>query len=86
MKFLDEDDEWDVCNTQKAAGCPIGEAVGTRASKPLEIVHVDFLPQPIESVDGLMNDLAFVDSFSRLGAVYSVKSGAEVAPKLQLFC
>ena len=85
LKFLDRDDECDVCNTQKAIRSPICKTVGTRASKPLEIVHVDISPEPIESVDGFKHALAFVDSFSRLGAVYLLKSKDEVAPKLELF-
>ena len=85
MKFLDGDDECDVCNTQKARRSPICKTVGTRASKPLEIVHVDISPEPIESVDGFRYALAFVDSFSRLGAVYLLKSKDEVGPKLELF-
>ena len=65
LKFLDRDDECDVCNTQKARRSPICKTVGTRASEPLEIVHVDISPEPIESVDGFKYALAFVDSFSR---------------------
>ena len=85
LKFLDGDDGCDVCNTQKARRCPICKTVGTRASKPLEIVHVDISPEPIQSVDGFKYALAFVDSFSRLGAVYLLKSKDEVARKLELF-
>ena len=85
LKFLDRDDECDVCNTEKARRSPICKTVGTRASKPLEIVHVDISPEPIESVDRFKYALAFVDSFSRLGAVYLLKSKDEVAPKLELF-
>ena len=51
LNFLDKDDECDVCNTQKARRSPICKTVGTRASKPLEIVHVDISTEPIESVD-----------------------------------
>ena len=85
LKFLDRDDECDVCNTQKARRSPICQTVGTRASKPLEIVHVDISPEPFESVDGFKYASAFVDSFNRLGAVYLLKSKDEVAPKLELF-
>ena len=69
LKFLYRDDECDVCNTQKARRSPICKTVGIRASEPLEIVHVDISPEPIESVDGFKYALAFVDCFSRLGAV-----------------
>ena len=41
LKFQDGDDECDVCNTQKARLSPTCKTVGTRASKQLEIVHVD---------------------------------------------
>ena len=84
MKFLDRDDECDVCKIQKARRSPICKTVGTRASKPLEIVHVDISPEPNESVDGFKYALAFVDSFNRLGAVYLLKSKDEVSPKLEL--
>ena len=40
-RFLDEDDECDVCNTQKARCNFICKTVGTRASKPLEAVHAE---------------------------------------------
>ena len=85
LNFLDGDDECDVCNTQKARRSPRCKTVGTRASKPLEIVHVDISPELIELVDGFNYALAFLDSFSRLGAVYLLKSKDEVAPKLDLF-
>ena len=84
-KFLDGDHECDVCNTQKARRGPICNSVGTRASKPLKTVHIDISHEPIESVDGFKNALAFFDSFSRLGAAYLLKSKDEVAPKLELF-
>ena len=83
MNILDGDDECDVCNTQKLRCSPICKTVGTRASKPLEIVHVDISPEPIESVNGFKYALSFVDSFSRLDAVYLLKSEDEVALKLE---
>ena len=51
LKFMDRDDECDVCNTHKARRSPICKPVCTRASKPLKIVHGDISPEPIESVD-----------------------------------
>ena len=55
LKFLDRDDECDVCNTQKARRSPICKTVGTRASKPLEIVHVDIRPSQLnQSTDSNM--------------------------------
>ena len=82
LKFLDKDDECDVCNTQNARHSPLCKTVGPRASKPLEIVHVDISPEPIESVDGFKQALAFVDMFSRLCVVCLLKSKDEVAPKI----
>ena len=55
LKFLDKDDECDVCNTQKGRRSPICKTVGTRASKPLEIVHVEILPSQLnQSTDSNM--------------------------------
>ena len=51
LKFLDRDDECDVCTTQKARRSPKLSTAGTRASKQLKIVHVDISPELIESVD-----------------------------------
>ena len=52
--FLHKDDEYDVCNTQKARRSPICKTVGTGASKPLEIVHL-FLPSQLEQwMDSIM--------------------------------
>ena len=85
LKFLDRDDDCDVCNTHKARRSPIYKPVLTRSSKPLKIVHGDFSPEPIESVDGFNYALAFVECFSRLGAVCLLESKDEAVPKLELF-
>ena len=47
LKFLDKDDKCDVCNIQKARRSPVYKTVDTRASKSLEIFHVDISPEPI---------------------------------------
>ena len=85
LNFLDKDDECDVCNTQKARRSPICKTVGTRASKPLEIVHVDISTEPIESVDVFKSSLAFVDSFSPLSAVYLQKNKRRSCTETRIF-
>ena len=61
------------------------KTVGTRASQPVEIVHVYISPEQIKTLDGFKHALTFVDSVSRLGAVYWLESKDEVAQKLELF-
>ena len=82
LKFLEGDDECDVCNTQKARRSPICKTVGTLTSKPLKIVHDVISIERVEAVDGFKYAWAFVDSFSRLSAVYLLESKDEVASKL----
>ena len=74
----------DVCNTEKAERLPISRQVATRAKKPLDIVHVDISPVNTTSIDDFKYALGFVDSFSRLGAVYLLRR-AEVGTKLLRF-
>ena len=69
MKIVDEGNEpCDVCNTEKAKRLPISRQVATRATTPLDIVHVDISPVNTTSID-FKYALGFVDSFSRLCAV-----------------
>ena len=75
----------DVCNTEKAKRLPISRKVATRAKKPLDIVHVDISPVNTVSIDEFKYALGFVDSFSRLGAVYLLRTKTEFGTKLLTF-
>ena len=66
----------DVCNTEKVKRLPISCQVATRAKKPLDIVHVDMSPVNTTSIVDFKYALGFVDSFSRLDAVYLLRTRA----------
>ena len=86
MNIVDQRNEpCDVCNTEKAKRLPISRKVATRAEKPLDIVHVDIPPVKTVSIDEFKYALGFVDSFSRLGAVYLLGTKTEVGTKLLKF-
>ena len=68
--------------TLKKRDVVLCKTVGTLTSKPLKIVHVVISIERVEAVDGFKYAWAFVDSFSRLSAVYLLKSKDEVASKL----
>ena len=86
MNIVDKSNEpCDVCNTEKAKRLPISRKVATRAKKPLDIVHVDISPVNTMSTDEFKYALGFVDSFSRLGAVYLLRTKTEVGTKLLKF-
>ena len=86
MKKVDEGNEaCDVCNTERAKRLLISRQVATRAKKPLDIVHVDISPVNTTSIDDFKYALGFVDSFSRFGAVYLLRTRAKVGPKLLRF-
>ena len=86
MNIVDERNEpCDVCNTEKAERLSISRQVATRAKKPLDIVHVDMSPVNTASIDEFKYALGFIDSFSRLGAVYLLRTRTEVGTKLLKF-
>jgi hypothetical protein len=74
------------CNIQKAKRKPINKTVGTRASKKMEIVHVDVLG-PIDTVsrDGHKYAIGFIDSWSRFVTVYMMKTRDEVPEKIERY-
>ena len=75
-----------VCSTEKAKRAPVPKTWGTRAKTRLAIVHTDVLgPIQQESHEGFRYAVGFIDSYSRFGAVYPMKSKDEVAAKLQEF-
>ena len=77
------------CNiscTEKAKRASIPKTWGTRAKTKLAIVHTDvFGPIQQESHEGFRYAVGFIDSYSRFGAVYPMKSKDEVTAKLQRF-
>ena len=74
------------CVTEKSRRAAISKTVGTRADKPLDYVHTDILgPLNEESCEGYRYAIAFVDSFSRYGTVYCIKSRDETFQKFQQF-
>ena len=76
----------DVCSTEKAKRAPVSKMWGTRATKKLEIVHVDVLgPIKQTSYEGFRYAIGFVDSFSRYAVMYPMRSKDEVLEKLELF-
>jgi len=76
----------EVCEIEKAKRLPVSKTVGTRATRPLEIVHMDILGAVhIESIDGYKYCLGFVDSYSRLSVTYLLKSKDEVTECLLKF-
>ena len=79
MNKVDERNEpCDVCNTENAKRLPISRKVATRAKKLLDIVHVDISPVNTASIDEFKYALGFVDNFSKLGAVYLLRTRTEV--------
>ena len=86
MKLVVEGNEsCDVCNTEKAKRLPIPRQIATRAKKQSDIFHVDLPPVNTTSIDIFKHALGFVGSFSRLGAVYLLRTRAEVGTKLLRF-
>ena len=75
----------DICLTQKAKRVNVPKHVGTRASKAKEIVHTVVLGPLEESIDGHRYAINFIDSFSRFGAVYFMKTRTEVTEKFKQF-
>ena len=71
-----------MCNTEKAKWVPISRQVATRVTKLLDRVHVDISPVNTTSIDVFKYALGFVDSFSRLGAVYLLRTRTKVGTKL----
>ena len=67
---------------RKGKRLPITCQVSTRAKQPLDIVLVDISPVNTTSIDDFKYALGFVDSFSRLGAVYLLRTRTEVGTKL----
>ena len=59
--------------------------VATRAKQLLDIVHVNISRVITTSLDDFKYALGFVDSFSRLGAVYLLRTPAVVGTKLLSF-
>ena len=83
MKLVDERNEpFDVCNTEKAKRLQLSRQVATRAKKTLEILHVDITPVNTTSIDDFKYALGFVDTFSKVGAVYLLRKRAEFGRKL----
>ena len=75
-----------ICCTEKAKRASIPKTWGTRAKTKLAIVHTDVLgPIQQESHEGFRYAVGFIDSYSRSGAVYPMKSKDEVTAKLQRF-
>ena len=75
-----------ICCTEKAKRASIPKTWGTRAKTKLAIVHTDVLgPIQQESHEGFRYAVGFIDSYSRFGAVYPMKSKDEVTAKLQRF-
>ena len=75
-----------ICCTEKAKRASIPKTWGTQAKTKLAIVHTDVLrPIQQESHEGFRYAVAFIDSYSRFGAVYPMKSNDEVTAKLQQF-
>ena len=75
-----------ICCTEKAKRASIPKTWGTRAKTKLAIVHTDVLgPIQQESHEGFRYAVGFIDSYSRFGAVYPMKSKNEVTAKLQRF-
>ena len=75
-----------VCSTEKAKRAAIPKTWGTRAKARLDIVHTDVLgPIQQQSYDGFRYAVGFIDSFSRFGAVYPMKTKDEVVSKLQQY-
>lgn len=73
------------CETQKARRAPITRTWGTRATRPLEIVHSDILGPMDESLEGHRFAVGFVDSFSRHTWVYMMKRKDETLEKMKRF-
>lgn len=84
-----KDDLEDVCKccaTQKAKRCAVPKQWGTRATKVLEIVHMDVLgPLDVEATTGERYGIGFIDSFSRYAAVYLMRTRDECISKFQQF-
>lgn len=70
-----------VCTMGKHSRAPFNEP-GTRASKPLEMIHTDLCgPMPVCSLGGARYFLSFIDDYSRKVHIYVLKSKAEVFDK-----
>jgi hypothetical protein len=89
MQVTPGDNNKDVCvpcAKQKAKRAPTPKTWGTRATDPMDIVHMDILgPLHVESVDGYRYAVGFIDSYSRYATVYLVKTKDECFAKLQLY-
>ena len=83
MNISGSEKNCNICCTEKAS---IPKTWGTRAKTKLAIVHTDVLgPIHQESHEGFRYAVGFIDSYSRFGAVYPMKSKDEVTTKLQRF-
>ena len=71
-----------MCVTQKKLSGTDKLSIGAIAKNLLGIVHVDVSPVKTMSIDNFKYPLGFVDSFSRLGAVYILRTRAEAGIKL----
>ena len=75
-----------ICCSEKAKRASIPKTWGTRAETKQAIVRTDVLgPIQQESHEGFRYAVGFIDSYSRFGAVYPMKSKDEVTAKLQRF-
>jgi transposase InsO family protein len=87
MKVTQDDEQTcNPCVVQKAKRAPMKKTWGTRSQATLDIVHSDILgPLHEESIDGFRYAIGFIDSFSRYGTVYLMKTRDECFSKLQQF-
>lgn len=70
---------------KKHSRAPFNEP-GTRASKPLEMIHTDVCgPMPVQSLGGARYCLSFIDDYSRKVYVFVLKSKDEVFDKFVIY-
>ena len=73
------------CATQKARKVPIPNKWGTRANHKMEVVHTDILGPVEDTTLGYRYAIGFVDSHSRYGTVYIMKTRDEVVEKMKMY-
>lgn len=75
----------EYCQEGKQSRLPFPKE-GSRAKKPLELVHSDVCgPLEVKSIGGAQYFLTFVDDFTRKVYVYFLKSKSEVFSKFKMF-
>ena len=74
----------DVCHLSKSVRLPFDSSL-SRASNPFEIIHSDIWGPVVQSFDGYMYFVTFVDDFTRITWLYLLKFKSEFASVFQDF-